>query len=199
MSKLYFRFGTMNSSKSAQILLVKHNYEERGMKVLLLKPEIDNRDGENIVSSRIGLSSPCISLEKFINGFAEDEAGNRITKEKLLQYSAILVDECQFATSKEIDILGKIVDEFNIPVLCYGLRTDSNGHLFEGSKRLFEIADVFEQLKTVCWCGKAAIMNGRIQDGKIVKDKEVICIGGNERYVPLCREHYNSGEFKSII
>lgn len=199
MAKLYFRFGTMNSSKSAQILIVKHNYEERGMKCLLLKPEIDNRDGENIVSSRIGLSSPCISLETFINGFAEDENGNRITKENLSKYHAILVDECQFATTKQIDILGRIVDEFNIPILCYGLRTDSNGHLFEGSKRLFEIADVLEQLKTVCWCGKASTMNGRIRDGKLVKDEEVICLGGNETYIPLCREHYNSGEFKSFI
>ena len=189
MAKLYFRHGAMGSSKTANALMVRFNYVERGQKAVLLKPKIENRDGETIIKSRIGLESKC--------EFAEDY----LTKEHLeLLYAgidlpnAIIVDEAQFLKEEEIGTLANIVDDLNIPVICYGLRTDFQGHLFEGSKKLMEIANVIEEIPTICWCGRKALFNARFQDEKIVRDGEQVVLGGNESYIALCRKHFRDGK-----
>lgn len=186
MAKLYFRFGAMGSSKTANALMVAYNYEEREQKVVLLKPSIDTRDGINVIRSRIGLESKCQSLDKFLSSVVDF---NKI--------SAIIVDEVQFANPKQIEKLAQIVDYANIPVICYGLKTDFRGVLFDGSKRLIELADVIEEIKTICWCGRAAKFNARVCDGKVIKDGDQIVLGANESYISLCRKHYMSGKIKA--
>ena len=179
MAKLYFKYGAMGSSKTAQALTTKFNYEERGMKVWLIKPSIDVRDGADVVRSRIGLSAAAdiITPEKDI--FQEYE--------KHTDCDVIIADECQFFTAAQIDALRKIVDRLHIPVLCYGLRTDFLTHLFEGSRRLFEVADSVTEIKTICSCGKKAIVNARIDgEGKIVTEGGQILIGGNDSYMAMC-------------
>ena len=183
MGKLYFRYGAMGSSKTANLLMVHYNYLERGKRPVILKPRIDVRDGINIVKSRIGLQAECILVEDF-----HIESN---------QYDAILVDEANFLSAEQIDWLAEICDVYNIPVLCYGLKTDFQGKLFEGAKRLFELADVIEEIPTICWCGKKAHFNARVVDGKIVRDGEQIALGANDLYVPLCRKHFMSGEVKT--
>lgn len=181
MAKLYFRYGAMGSSKTANALMVRFNYMERGMKVLMLKPERENRDGENVIRSRIGLEAEALSVEKTL-GTPEEQV--------LKEYDAVIVDEVQFLEPGYIEKLAEVVDTYNIPVIGYGLRTDFQGHLFEGSKRLMELADVIEEIPTVCWCGRKAHFNARIQDGKMVTHGEVFQQGGNESYVALCRKHF---------
>ena len=179
MSKLYFKYGAMGSSKTANALITKFNYEERGMKVWLIKPSVDIRDGANTVRSRIGLSADAeiITPEKDI--FEEYQ--------KHTDCHVIIADECQFFTPKQIDQLRRIVDEIDIPVLCYGLRTDFLTHTFQGSLRLFEVADSVTEIKTICSCGKKAIVNARIDgQGKIVTEGGQILIGGNDSYVAMC-------------
>ncbi len=182
MAKLYFKFGAMGCSKTAQALITKFNYEERNMKVLLLKPAIDNRDGDGVVMSRIGLSQEAVSV-------GEDE---NLYETYLRSYSdcdVVIVDECQFLSPEQVDQLADIVIERDIPVLCFGLSTDFTTHLFPGSKRLFEIAESISEIKSVCTCGAKATVNARIDDnGRIVTEGSQICIGGNSRYVPMCRK-----------
>ena len=173
MAKLYFRYGAMGSSKSANILMVHHNYKERGQYAVLLKPMVDNRDGEHKIASRIGLSAPAEYVEDFLKEVSKTwrikegdrkeythcEKENEVDKKYIYhgkRVDAILVDEAQFLSEKDVDALSDIVDFCNITVLCYGLRTDFQNHLFTGSKRLMEIADVIEEVPTVCWCGKRA-------------------------------------------
>lgn len=187
MAKLYFRYGAMGSSKTANALMVRYNYLEKGKNPLLLKPAIENRDGEKIISSRIGLSAECELAEEFLM---------KATKEYLNQYDVIIIDEAQFLKTSDIDVLARIVDECQITVICYGLRTDFTGHLFEGSKRLMELADVIEEIPTICWCGKKAQFNARVKNGTVVKTGEQIEMGGNESYVSLCRKHFMQGELK---
>ena len=194
MAKLYFRYGAMGSSKSANILMVRYNYEERGQYAVLLKPRIDNRDGEHEIQSRIGLSAPAEYVDEFLKEIAEfwdDEISEYTYHGK--RVDAILVDEAQFLSPEEVDTLSDIVDFYNIPVLCYGLRTDFLNHLFPGSRRLMEIADVIEEVPTVCWCGKRAQCNTRYANGKIVREGAQIMLGSNESYVALCRKHYKEG------
>lgn len=181
MAKLYFKFGAMGCSKTAQALITKFNYEERNMKVLLLKPSIDNRDGANTVKSRIGLKEEAVAID-----------GNENIYQKYLNnYSdcnVIIVDECQFLTPEQVDQLADIVIQKNIPVLCFGLSTDFTTHLFPGSKRLFEIAESITEIKSVCTCGAKATVNARIgDDGKIVTEGSQVCLGGNDRYIAMCR------------
>ncbi len=169
MAKLYFRYGAMGSSKSANILMVRYNYEERGQYAILLKPRTDDRDGEHKIQSRIGLSAPAEYVDDFLKEISKLWNG----KETEYLYhgkkvNAILVDEAQFLSPEEVDALSDIVDFYEIPVLCYGLRTDFLNHLFPGSRRLMEIADVIEEVPTVCWCGKRAQCNTRYSNGKIV-------------------------------
>lgn len=180
MAKLYFKFGAMGSSKTAHALITKFNYEERGMEVLLMKPAIDVRY-ENVVRSRIGLESPCLCVE-------ETEDIYRLFTESYSDRNVIIVDECQFLTAEQVDQLGQIVLDFDIPVLCFGLSTDFSNHLFPGSKRLFEIAESVSEIKSVCRCGAKATVNARLdEEGNVVYSGEQIVLGGNERYVPMCR------------
>ena len=181
MAKLYFKFGAMGCSKTAQALITKFNYEERNMKVLLLKPAVDNRDGAKTVRSRIGLQNEAIAV-------GENE---NIYETYLKNYSdcnVIIVDECQFLTPEQVDQLSDIVINRNIPVLCFGLSTGFTTHLFPGSRRLFEIAESISEIKSVCTCGAKATVNARIgADGKIVTEGSQVCIGGNDRYMAMCR------------
>ena len=179
MAKLYFKYGAMGSSKTANALITKFNYEERGMKVWLIKPAIDTRDGAGVVKSRIGLKADAeiIGAERDIFQTFEGLGGCDV----------IIADECQFLTTEQIDQLRRIVDEKNVPVLCYGLRTDFLTHLFEGSRRLFEVADSITEVKTVCACGAKAIVNARLDgNGKVVTEGGQILIGGNDSYVAMC-------------
>lgn len=181
MAKLYFKFGAMGCSKTAQALITKFNYEERNMKVLLMKPAIDNRDGANTVKSRIGLQQDAVPVgededlyEKYVGEYAD--------------CNVIIVDECQFLTPAQVDQLADIVIRRNIPVLCFGLSTDFTTHLFPGSKRLFEIAESISEIKSVCTCGAKATVNARIdENGKIVTEGSQVLLGGNDRYVAMCR------------
>ena len=194
MAKLYFRYGAMGSSKSANILMVRYNYEERDQYAVLLKPRTDDRDGEHEIQSRIGLSAPAEYVDEFLKEISEswdDETSEYTYYGK--KVDAILVDEAQFISPEEVDRLSDIVDFYNIPVLCYGLRTDFLNHLFPGSRRLMEIADVIEEVPTVCWCGKRAQCNTRYANGKIVREGAQIMLGSNESYVALCRKHYKEG------
>ena len=179
MAKLYFKYGAMGSSKTANALITKFNYEERGMRVWLIKPALDVRDGADTVRSRIGLSADAdaISRETNIYDLFRDGRDDHV----------IIADECQFFTPAQIDQLRRIVDECDVPVLCFGLRTDFLTHLFEGSRRLFEVADSISEIKTICSCGKKAIVNARIDgEGKIVTEGGQILLGGNDSYVAMC-------------
>ena len=179
MAKLYFKYGAMGSSKTANALITKFNYEERGMKVWLIKPSIDVRDGAAVVRSRIGLSAQADIMTPERDIFEEYQ--------KHRDCDVIIADECQFLKSEQIDQLRRIVDTLDIPVLCYGLRTDFLTKLFEGSRRLFEVADSITEIKTICECGKKAIVNARIDgDGKIVTEGGQILIGGNDSYIAMC-------------
>ena len=180
MAKLYFKYGAMGSSKTAQALITKFNYEERGMKVWLIKPATDTRDGDDAVKSRIGLLSVCtpISSDESIFDIFSSHAGD---------VDVIIADECQFFTPEQIDECRRIVDECGIPVLCFGLRTDFLTHTFPGSARLFEIADSIAEIKTICECGSKATVNARISDdGRVVTEGSQVCLGGNDRYVAMC-------------
>lgn len=182
MAKLYFKFGAMGCSKTAQALITKFNYEERNMKVLLLKPAIDNRDGANTVRSRIGLKNEAVAVR-------EDEDLYIKYKKNYSDRNVIIVDECQFLTPEQVDQLADIVIKENVPVLCFGLSTDFTTHLFPGSKRLFEIAQSISEIKSVCTCGAKATVNARIDaNGRIVTEGSQVCIGGNDRYVAMCRK-----------
>ena len=179
MAKLYFKYGAMGSSKTANALITKFNYEERGMKVWLIKPSIDVRDGADAVRSRIGLSAKA--------HIATPDEDLFLEYGKNSDCDVIIADECQFFTAKQVDELRRIVDELNVPVLCYGLRTDFLTRLFEGSRRLFEVADSVTEIKTICSCGKKAIVNARIDgEGKIVTEGGQILLGGNDSYVAMC-------------
>ena len=181
MAKLYFRYGAMGSSKTANAIMVRYNYLERGGRVLMLKPRLDTRDGERMVRSRSGLSAPCAYVEE-LEGM--DVRG----------YDCVIVDEAQFLTRAQVLKLVEIVDEAEVPVICYGLRADFRGELFEGSACLLAWADTIEEIKTVCWCGKKATCNARVQDGRVVKEGEQMMLGGNEAYVSLCRRHWKAGQ-----
>ncbi|MBR4058788.1 MAG: thymidine kinase [Lachnospiraceae bacterium] len=181
MAKLYFKYGAMGSSKSAQALITKFNYEERGMKVWLLKPATDNRDGVEVIQSRIGLREEADALKP------EDSL---LTRFKALQrVDVVITDESQFFTEEQIDDLRYIVDNYDIPVLCFGLRTDFRTKLFPGSLRLFEVADSISEMKTICSCGNKAIVNARINsEGKVLSEGEQVFIGGNESYIAMCHK-----------
>ena len=182
MAKLYFKYGAMGSSKTAQVLITKFNYEERGMRVWLIKPATDVRDGKTVVKSRIGLSAECDAILK------EENILDLFTGEHS-DCDVIIADECQFFTHDQIDQMRRIVDEFDVPVLCFGLRTDFMTRVFPGSLRLFEIADSISEIKTICECGSKAIVNARIdKDGKILTAGKQVLLGGNDRYIAMCQK-----------
>ena len=183
MAKLYFYYGAMGSSKTANALMAEYNYRERGQKVLLAKTSIDTRDGSNIIHSRIGLERECILLDE-VCGMSDAQ---------IQSYDAIIVDEIQFARAEQIDQLAYFVDQLNVPVLCYGLRSDFQLHLFEGSERLITIADELREVRTVCWCGKKATCNARYNKDGIVREGSQVMLGANDEYVALCRKHFLEG------
>ena len=181
MAKLYFKYGVMGSSKSAQALITKFNYEERGMTVWLIKPSVDTRDGANVIRSRIGLQceadviSPGSDIREMYH-----EHGPR---------DVIIADEAQFFTPEQIDQLRELVDEEDLPVLCFGLRTDFLTHFFPGAQRLMELADSLTEIKTVCSCGRKATVNARIDgQGRIVTSGGQVMLGGNDSYIAMCHQ-----------
>ena len=179
MAKLYFKYGAMGSSKTAQALITKFNYEERGMDVWLLKPSIDSRDGELVLRSRIGLEA--------VADVVRPEDDIRALYAERGRHDVIIVDECQFLTPEQIEQLRQLVDEENLPVLCFGLRTDFLTHLFPGSRRLFELADSITEIKTICDCGSKATLNARIDgEGHVVTEGAQVLLGGNDSYIAMC-------------
>ena len=185
MAQLYFKFGAMGSSKTANPLMTRFNYEERGQQTLLVKPRMDTRDGDHTVASRIGLTYPCIYFDEL----------QQLTIMELQQNACIIVDEAQFLTREEIMYLVYIVDDLDIPVICYGLRADFKGDLFPGSEALLVMADKLEEVKTICWCGRKAIFNARFDaDGRVLKEGAQVELGANDRYIGLCRRHWRAGD-----
>lgn len=181
MAKLYFKYGAMGSSKTAQALITKFNYEERGMKVWLAKPAMDTRDGVQVIKSRIGLSENAYAIDE------NEDLYETFKKNQPKFYDAIIIDECQFLTKEQVDQLAMIVIDYNIPVLCFGLRTDFMTHMFPGSMRLMEIAQSISEIKTICECGRKAIVNARIdENGNVITEGEQVFLGGNESYVAMC-------------
>ena len=179
MAKLYFKYGAMGSSKSAQALITKFNYEEQGMTVWLIKPSVDTRDGADVIRSRIGLANKAqvITPEQDIIE-AYREAG---------KHDVIIADEAQFFTPEQIDQLRTLVDEEDLPVLCFGLRTDFLTHFFPGARRLMELADSITEIKTICTCGRKATVNARIDGaGRVVTEGAQVMLGGNDSYVAMC-------------
>ena len=191
VGKLYFKYGTMGSAKTALLLTQAYNFEERGLKYLCMKPIIDNREKENVIRSRIGIERECSWIYPEMNIY---EYVSELYDSSLVVKDWILIDESQFLTEEQVDLLAEIVDKYDLPVICYGIRTDFTSHLFSGSKRLMEIANYIEEVPTVCWCGRRAHFNARVSNGKIVRSGEQIMMGGNESYVSLCRRHFLSGE-----
>ena len=187
MAKLYFYYGAMGSSKTANALMAEYNYTERGQKALLAKTSTDTRAGVNIIRSRIGLQKECILLDAICE----------MSDEELKQYDAVIVDEIQFAKREQIDFLAHIVDDLNVPVLCYGLRSDFQLNLFEGSERLLAIADEIKEVKTVCWCGKKATCNARYNKHGIVRSGAQVMLGANDEYIALCRKHFLEGKLSA--
>ena len=194
MAKLYFKYGAMGSSKTAQALITKYNYEENDLKVWLIKPSADTRDGAEILRSRIGLEAMVEVIAPEVDIYARFLGG------KVRRSDVIIVDECQFLTEKQIDQLRTIVDEHNIPVMCFGLRTDFQTRLFPGSRRLMEVADTIQEIKTICDCGAKATVNARINDGYIVTEGAQVVLGGNDSYIAMCHKCYIRGirEHKKI-
>ena len=188
MAKLYFKYGAMGSSKTAQALITRYNYEENDMSVWLIKPSADTRDGKAILRSRIGLEAEVAVMTPdtdIYDRFRQTQAG---------KCDAVIVDECQFLTPEQIEQLRAIVDDFNIPVLCFGLRTDFLTRLFAGSQRLMEIADAIQEIKTMCDCGTKATVNARIDsNGHIVTEGAQVVLGGNDSYIAMCHRCYIRG------
>ena len=178
MAQLYFKYGVMGSSKTANALMARFNYEERGQKALLVKPRMDTRDGDHQVVSRIGLTYPCIYFDEM----------QQLTVMELEQ-------KAQFLTREEVMYLVYLVDDLGIPVMCYGLRADFKGDLFPGSEALLVMADKIEEIKTVCWCGRKATFNARFdRSGKVLKEGEQVVLGANDQYIGLCRRHWMTGD-----
>ena len=188
MAKLYFKYGAMGSSKTAQALITKYNYEENDLRVWLIKPSADTRDGRQILRSRIGLEAEVevIPPDMDISArFRETQQG---------RCDVIIVDECQFLTEEQIDQLRSIVNDENIPVMCFGLRTDFQTRLFPGSRRLMEVAYTIQEIKTICDCGAKATVNARIDaDGHIVTQGAQVVLGGNDSYIAMCHKCYIRG------
>ena len=194
MAKLYFKYGAMGSSKTAQALITKYNYEENDMNVWLIKPSADTRDGVQILRSRIGLAAAVEVMAPEMNIF------ERFRDTRLGKCDAVICDEWQFLTEEQIDQLRAIVNEYNVPVMCFGLRTDFQTRLFPGSRRLMELADCIEEIKTMCDCGSKATVNARISDGYIVTEGAQVVLGGNDSYIAMCHKCYIRGirEHKKI-
>ena len=188
MAKLYFKYGAMGSSKTAQALITKYNYEENGLKVWLIKPSADTRDGKQILRSRIGLEAEVEVIPPDMDILA------RFDETRRGSCNVIIVDECQFLTEEQIDELRAIVNDRNVPVMCFGLRTDFQTKLFPGSRRLMELADEIQEIKTMCDCGAKATVNARIDsNGHIITQGAQVVLGGNDSYIAMCHKCYIRG------
>ncbi len=188
MAQLYYRYSTMNAGKSIELIKVAYNYEERGKRVLVLTPSVDDRFGVGVIASRIGVTREATAV------YDETNILELFMKEnKKCSIDCVLVDECQFLKKHHVQELVEIVDSCDVPVLAYGLKNDFKNELFEGSYYMLVYADKIEEIKTICWCGRKATMVARIVDGKFVKTGEQIVVGGNDMYISLCRKHYNDG------
>lgn len=185
--KMYFYYGVMGSSKTANALMKKFSFEEHGKKVVLIKPSVDTRDGVRTVKSRVGISCEAVLIGK-------DDTINDILS-KIEKPQIIIVDEAQFLTTIQVDELRELTNK-GIMVMCYGLKTDYMGNLFPGSKRIIEVSDTMREIPSMCKCGRKAIMNARIQDGKIVYSGDQIDIGGNDKYTALCYQCWSSGKLQ---
>ena len=190
MAKLYFRYGAMGCSKTANALMVAFNYQEKDLNPLVIKPQLENRDGERIIKSRIGIQRECKFVEEVI--FPNDKNRTNIS---LQGVDCLIVDEVQFCKPEEIKEMWRVVQDLKIPVMCYGLLTDFQGDIFPASKELMVLADKREELKTVCWCGDGARCNARIDEkGNVVRKGEKIALGGNDKYISLCQKHFDEGD-----
>ncbi|MFD1696359.1 thymidine kinase [Roseibium aestuarii] len=186
MGKLYFNYSTMNAGKSTTLLQAAYNYQERGMTTLLLIAAFDDRAGKGRIGSRIGLSA-----EADVFHTKDDLLAHVETAHTARRLDAVFVDEAQFLTEEQVRQLARVADDLEIPVMCYGLRTDFQGKLFPGSAALLALADNLKEIKTICWCGRKATMVARLDaSGAIVEEGEQVVIGGNETYVSLCRNHW---------
>lgn len=186
MAKLYFLYSAMNAGKTTSLLQSSYNYQESGMNTFLLTAAIDTRDKKGVISSRIGLKANAYPYQANENIF---EIVRQAHSHQAIE--CVFVDESQFLTRIQVSEVSDIVDKLNIPVMCYGLRTDFQGNLFEGSARLLAIADVIREIKTICWCGKKATMVLRVdENGKAITEGAQIQIGGNDTYISLCRKHW---------
>ena len=193
--KLYFRYGTMGSAKTAMLLTQAYNFEERGLSYLCMKPIIDIRENRNVIRSRIGIERECSWIHGDTNLYLSVK---ELFEETLDVPHWILVDEAQFLSTEQVDQLARLVDDFGCNVVCYGLRTDFRSHLFEGSKRLFEIADTIEEIKSTCTCGRKTMINARIDsDGNFITEGEQVEIGGNDRYMAVCRKCWRNKTIES--
>ncbi len=195
IGKLYFRYGTMGSAKTALLLTTAYNFEERGVAHLCFKPITDTRENSNVIRSRIGIERECMWIKAESNMY---EIVEEIIATGATRPEWILIDEAQFLTADQVDQLARVVDDFGCNVICYGLRTDFKTHLFEGSRRLFEIADSIDEIKSTCSCGRKTIVNARIDGrGNIVTEGEQVEIGGNDRYVSVCRKCWTNRQIES--
>lgn len=193
MAKLHFYYSSMNAGKSTSLLQSSYNYNERGMNTLLLSPAVDNRYGDKTIASRVGLQAAAIAC-------SNTEDVYQLVKQSLNKdnnIKCILVDEAQFLTKQQVQQLAYITDDFNVPVLAYGLRTDFMGEPFEGSKYLLALADQLIELKTICHCGRKATMVLRTDSqDNVLRSGEQVVIGGNESYISVCRKHFREGKIK---
>lgn len=195
--KLYFRYGTMGSAKTALLLTTAYNFEERGMTYACLKPIVDTREKENVIRSRIGIQRACswIYPDTDLYQLAQD-----MFEQTMTVIDWFLIDEAQFLHAEQVDQLARIVDDYGSNVICYGLRTDFQTHLFEGSRRLFEIADTIDEIKSTCTCGRKTIVNARIDaEGDFVTEGEQLEIGGDDRYIAVCRKCWRNKRIEQSI
>lgn len=195
--KLYFRYGTMGSAKTALLLTTAYNFEERGMTYACLKPIVDTREKENVIRSRIGIERRCtwIYHDTDIYMLAQE-----MFEKTMTVIDWFLIDEAQFLTEEQVDQLARIVDDYGSNVICYGLRTDFRTRLFEGSRRLFEIADTIDEIKSTCTCGRKTIVNARIDtNGDFITEGEQVEIGGDERYIAVCRKCWRNNRIEQSI
>ncbi|MCM1110767.1 MAG: thymidine kinase [Clostridium sp.] len=195
--KLYFRYGTMGSAKTALLLTTAYNFEERSVSYLCFKPVIDTRDARNVIRSRIGIERECLWIYTDTDLYT-------LCRDRFIREGAVtdwlLVDEAQFLSAEQVDQLARLVDDFATNVICYGLRTDFKSRLFEGSRRLFEIADTIDEIKSTCNCGRKTIINARIDsNGDFVEDGAQVEIGGDDRYIAVCRSCWRNRRIAQAV
>ena len=205
MAKLYFYYGAMGACKSATAITTAYNYveaeigsgnaKERSRILRILEPALENRDGAANIRSRIGLEAECETIEGFMESYPVEAllALPKQEQRERFPFKVLIVDEAQFCSREQIDYLSDVVDDLNVPVICYGLRADFQNRLFAGSERLMEIADKLEELKTMCWCGRKATCNARYDENGIIREGEQLLLGANNAYKALCRKHYKQG------